>query len=250
MTLKRLSGRRIAYDNDGGGGGGTPDDDGSTEQQEGGPHPADVSEEVEKEVRRFMQKNGGGGFSTVHQLLQKTERLAAERDAYKERVPPEDAVVLTGQDAEDYKKYRQFGGPDEVEEGLEELDEYREREQKEKELAALDKAAQIAGFDSDAFREIAAPRDLDVQFRVVGDSEEEKEERPFVVVESGDEKERVPLEKYVQQNMAWAMPSLVNEDDEERDFLPQEGDPDEDDNDTGDELGAGFMKNRYSAAPA
>ena len=247
MTLKRLSDRRIAYDNDGGGGGGTPDDDDSTEQQ-GGPHPADVSEEVEKEVRRFMQKNGGGGFSTVHQLLQKTERLAAERDAYKERVPPEDAVVLTGEDAEDYQKYCEFGGPDEVEEGLEELDQYRAKEQKEKELAALDKAAQIVDFDPDAFREIAAPRDLDVQFRVVGDSDEEKEERPFVVVESGDEKERVPLEKYVQQNMEWAMPSLVSEDDDEREFLPQEGDSDE--AETSDELGAGFMKDRYSPAAA
>lgn len=176
----------------------------------------DLDDRIEQNVRRWLANNSSE--DAVEQLLrdnfEQRDQLRDVRRELKEAreaIPPEDAVVLTGEEAEAWEPVLERGDPEEVASALEERDELSEELTGLRRDRRIDAAADAHGLNAGPLRRLAEQDGLDVKLE-----EEETEDGETVqraVVTNGDEDaDPVALEDYAEQNWSDFLPALQAED--------------------------------------
>lgn len=193
----RFMNRGIYYDTDDSGGGGTTDTPAT-------PSPTSAEERLAQAFANLANRQGGTDAAGVL-LLQENrgyrEQIRTLEQQVRDlegRVPGDDAVVLSGDDATRWQAYQELGAPDEIRQQREEYQTLQRRQ-------LLGEAATAAGFKAPVLERLADG--LTVELRDV-QQDGQTVRRPFVVPEEGD---AVALPDYARQNWADFLPALTAE---------------------------------------
>jgi len=203
----RASFRMVGRPHDGSG---DDESDGDGESGSQSSQQSDDSEtvsELTSLLREQMESGDGGvGASTVETVLNRLESAQEEINRLRSQVPGEDAVILEGDEADAFRRYQELGDPDDLEQALQERDEFSDRLETLERREELQEAAEMHGWDSDVLSDIAENRDLDI--RVQGTDSEDEEPEAVVVSEEDGEETTERLDEFVESNIPWAKRAL------------------------------------------
>lgn len=154
-------------------------------------------EAYEREWRREAKRLRDEARNRRIKLRQLEQQLATQQ----ERVAPEGAVILTGDDATTYTAYQALGKPDELKTRLGERDQFQGELTTLKRDALLRDVAQAAGFKPSVLKALGADREY--EFREL-EIDGKSVKQPFVK----DGEEFKPLATYAEQQWADFLPAL------------------------------------------
>jgi len=181
---------RILLDPQGGDGSGTP-----------APAPADPSEGF----KALLAKHNNDALRVAESLHDENYKLRQKNAALRSSVPDEGSVVLKGDDAKDWTKYRDLGKPSEVKASLDSGRVATEERDRFARGEVYRKVADAAGYKPSVFVQMAERDGLAVE--LVEGKKDGKAVTTAVVKGEGDS--TTPLEEYVDRNWSDFKPALV-----------------------------------------
>jgi len=146
-------------------------------------------------------KHSSDGIGLARDLYGQLQAANARVAELSGRVPAEGAVVLAGDDARAWGKYRGLGKPDELKTQLEERAELSGKVSRFERAAVISAVAEASGFNAKVLGTLAG----DLEFEV---ADETVKGKPIKVayVKEGDKK--TALDKYAESNWGDFLPSL------------------------------------------
>ncbi len=184
--------RYILLDPQGGEGGGAP------------PTPVDPNEGF----KALLAKYNNDALVVAGKLHEENYKLRQKNAAMKATVPDEGAVVLKGDDAKDWQKYREFGKPSEVKASLESGRSATTKLEGIGRAESYRKAARTLDLNEAVFILAAEKDGLVVEF-VEDKGEDNKVVATAVVKGEGDS--TTPLDEYVDKHWSDIRPALGGE---------------------------------------
>jgi hypothetical protein len=170
------------------------------------PPPAGEGSQADKVLQAFerlLERSKGDGVALAQQLYRENFEYRDELRRFKEKAPPEGALVLTGEAATLHQQYAALGRrPDEVAQALAELDTLRTQAQQRARLDLVTQAATAAELEAAVLAKLA-PADLEI---VVKD--EQKAGKPAKAAYVVAEGKETPLLAYAEKAWPEFMPAL------------------------------------------
>lgn len=204
----RFSFLRLLLDAAGGEGNGNGGDaDKGKADDKGGAGGADASRGYEA----ALAKHGNDAAAMARTIYADNERLRAERDEARGKVPAEGAVVLTKADAGRWAELGKLGTVDEIKSKLEAGDAAAAGVAKFEREKLIGQAAAAVGYDAEVLASLAGP---DLRVEVKEETKAGKKVRVAEVVatakddKGADVESRVPLDKYAADTWPKFLPSL------------------------------------------
>lgn len=183
---------RLLLDPQGGEGGGAP--------------PVDPNEGF----KALLAKHSNDALVVAGQLHAENYKLRQKNATLKAGVPGEGSVVLKGDDAKDWQKYRELGKPSEVKTSLESGRAAIEERDRFGRAEAYRKVAEREGLKPSVFGSLAERDGLVIEF--VPGKEKGKDGRAIeVAVVKGEGDSTTPLNEYVDQHWSDFKPALGGE---------------------------------------
>lgn len=179
----------------------------SPQGEEGGGTSTPPAGDASDAFQRLLKKHNDDGTRLAEKLFGENYELRQKNSTLSARVPGEGAVVLQGDDAKDWQRYREFGKPSEVKASLESgRAAVAERDRLGK-AESYRRVADHMGYTAPVFSRLAAQDDLAIE--VVDGKEKGTDGKPVkVAVVKGDGDSATPLEQYVADHWAEFLPAL------------------------------------------
>ncbi len=146
-------------------------------------------------------KHSSDGIGLARDLYGQLQAANARVSELSGKVPADGAIVLAGDDAKAWGKYRNLGKPDEIKTQLDEGTTARGEVAKYARERAVSTVAKAAGFDPDVLGTLAG----ELEFEVADETVKGKPAK-VAYVKDGDKK--TPLDKYAEANWPKFLPSL------------------------------------------
>lgn len=170
-------------------------------------------------LKNLLARHQNDAMSLAADLYNQTYKLREDRRSLRDRVkelekvkPPEDAVVLTGEEKEAYNRYKDLGAPEEIQQKFEEA-KTSARE------ARILKMSSDLGFKDSVLRTLLGDKDI-----VIEDVEtEDGQKKPVYKVQDGEE--AVGVEKLLETKWSDFKPSLLTTGQEAPKSTPALGQP-------------------------
>ena len=109
----------------------------------------DVTDESRLDAKKVLARHKGDSLKALAVLLgdnyKQRDRARRVEEEYKAKLPPEGAVVLTGDDAKAWEEYKTLGRPDEVKRVVDEGRKIARDRHREKVAGLLDWDAEVLG---------------------------------------------------------------------------------------------------------
>lgn len=158
------------------------------------------------------EKHGDDAMALARDLLAKNRDLEADNRRYRakvkelrEGVPREGSAVLAAEDAAKWAEYRALGEPGEVKASLDSGRDAATKLEGIGKAASFRKAADLGGYNPDAFADLAESKGIEVEFK--RETRDGKAvEVPFV---KGEGENRIPLKEFVESSFSHFLPALT-----------------------------------------
>lgn len=159
--------------------------------------------------KALLAKNGNDAIRMAEKLFDENFKLRQKNTALKGSVPGDGAVVLKGDDAKKWEKYRALGEPAEVKASLDSGRDAISKLERNDKVAAYEKAAEVAGYKPSVFAALAERDGLTVEVVPGKQGEKGKDGKPVqVAVVKGEGDSTTPIDEYVDQHWSDFKPAL------------------------------------------
>lgn len=202
---------RILLDPQGGDGSGTP---------------APVVPDPAEGFKALLAKNNNDAMAMAERLHRENYGLRQKNKALKSSVPEEGAVVLKGDDAKKWAKFRELGDPAEVKASLESGKVAAQKLEGIGRAETYRKAATLGGYSPEVFADLAESKGFSIEI-----AEETRDDKVVeVAFVKGEGDSRTPLKKFVESHLSSYLPALMQgqspkERDRSRDATPPRRSP-------------------------
>lgn len=164
--------------------------------------PADVMQGLRNLVERQ-----GGSDRAAELLYGENHQHRTTIEDLKKKLPPEGAVVLSGDDVKKWQGYSQHGEPKDIATAFAERDDYKGKYEGLLQEVETGKVAAQVGYKPDVLLDLARSKGFAVALR--DKTEGGKAVKVAVAITKDGEKDvETPLEKFVQDNLASYVPAL------------------------------------------
>lgn len=166
---------------------------------------------------RARANKGDTPYKPDEQLAADNADLRAENERLAEQVPPAGAVVLTGEDATAWPKFKALGlAPDKITEAIGQRDELQSKIAGRDREDVIRRAAEALGFKSSVLVKIAAAEGLHIEFKDVAEKDADGKTVTTSVAHvrkaKDDKAALVPLAEFADAELADYLPALRTED--------------------------------------
>lgn len=177
------------------------------------------AEAFAKEIRSALADLKSGDSSTVdatltHLIERQQDRIAelsSELDTVRGKLPAEDAVVLTADEAKTLEAYRALGKPEEITKKIESGDEAAKKLADRESSESWEKAATAHGYKPTVLGPLAKKDGLAVvEMKTV--QPEEGDALEVAIVRQGEKGESTRLDDYAKEHWSDFLPALTAED--------------------------------------
>jgi hypothetical protein len=171
------------------------------------PAPAPAADPAEG-WKALLAKHHNDAAVVAKKLYDDNHSLRAKVRDLKKNAVPDGGIVLSGDDARAWERYRVLGKPEAIETSLKESVSLREERERDRSAARVEKAASAHGLKATVLKDLAASRNLDFEER------EEKvngKSAPVYFVKHKDKDGKdteTKLPDYVKDHLSDYLPSL------------------------------------------
>ena len=166
-------------------------------------------------MNSLLDKKGGDSDEVIKMLLKENYSLRDDKRTLKSeiteirtKVPGENHIVLTPEDATLFNSWKELGDPKEIKEKLQKGETLQGEIEKRDRSALIAKAAKVAGYNPNVLTDLAESKGFVVEFKEV-EVDGQKVDQPFVKV--GDKSHELSI--FTESNLKDYMPALTNVDD-------------------------------------
>lgn len=165
--------------------------------------------------RERIRGGSDGAYKPDETLREENRNLNAEVERLQGMIPAAGAIVLTGDDATAWPKFKALNlAPDKISEALKETDSLRAKITERDKADVLTRAADAMGYKPSAFVKIAAAEGLHIEFKDVQVKDDDKTVTKSLphVRKANDEKASLELlDTYAERELGDYMPALKTE---------------------------------------
>lgn len=152
-------------------------------------------------------------------LRAKGRELRAEIDDLTKKLPTDGSVSLSKEDALLWAAYQQLGKPEELKKKIEDADKVAKDLEALSREETLKKAAEATNLNLEAFREVAASRNLEIELGDMVVKEGDETKTVVIAYTKNKDGAKIKLEEYVEAELKAFLPALrpANSENEEGD---------------------------------
>ncbi len=163
-------------------------------------------DKARRNLQSLLDKKSGDGVALAADLLSENAELRSKNRELKTKVAPDDAVVLSKEDAAKWTAFNELGTPDEVKTKIADSQGAVSERDALKAEKVIAKAAALSGYKADVLGDLAKSKGFTLE--VEGEGENAKVN---VKWKDGDKDVQNPLSEYVDSTLAAYLPSLQAE---------------------------------------
>lgn len=156
--------------------------------------------EIQASLQRLIERNSGGVDGVAQLLFRENHDYREQLRTLKAQLPPEGAVVLTGDQVQAWQAYTALGDHATLGTQVQELTQARQQLAALQQQITLNEASQLLGWKAAALQRLARADGVAIEI------EERDGSRIPVVRES--ERKTIPLAEWAQQHWAEFLPAL------------------------------------------
>jgi hypothetical protein len=173
---------------------------------------------TDDQLSRLVSRHNNDESETIRHLLTENKNYRDQRKDLKDRikeleskVPSEDSVVLTKEDAQELATYRELGKVDDIKEVAGKVESLQGELSKRDRHDTFKQSAQLAGYKEAVLVDLAESKGLSVEIRDV-EVDGERQKYPFAKFNNDENGELKPLNELIESSLGDYLPSLVIED--------------------------------------